>query len=399
MMRFTHPLPLSLYIHYPWCVQKCPYCDFNSHDFKPGVDLVSQEQAYLQALVKQLESILPMIWGRPIQSIFFGGGTPSLMSVEGLDWLMSQLRALLGFGSDIEITLEANPGTVDEAKFTGFRQAGINRLSIGIQSFNADHLKALGRIHNDHQAWSAIEAAKLAGFDNFNLDLMFALPGQTLEQASQDVAQALSAQPNHISHYQLTLEPNTPFYRQPPVLPDEDLAWDMQLACQQQLKQAGYEHYEVSAYAKPGQQSRHNLNYWTFGDYIGLGAGAHGKLTLPQTAEIWRSQMPASPGAFVHLLDKPADPTTRPGGSPSYGRWHTVAENEVTFEFMLNALRLQHGFDLDLFNARTGLDLDLIKSKLAQMVEENWIIRTENQLELTPQGQKYLNSLIELFLE
>lgn len=399
MMRFTQPLPLSLYIHYPWCVQKCPYCDFNSHDLKPGVDLVSQEQAYLQALVKQLESILPMIWGRPIQSIFFGGGTPSLMSVEGLDWLMSQLRALLGFGSDIEITLEANPGTVDEAKFVGFRQAGINRLSIGIQSFNADHLKALGRIHNDHQAWSAIEAAKLAGFDNFNLDLMFALPGQTLEQASQDVAQALSAQPNHISHYQLTLEPNTPFYRQPPVLPDEDLAWDMQLACQQQLKQAGYEHYEVSAYAKPGQQSRHNLNYWTFGDYIGLGAGAHGKLTLPQTAEIWRSQMPASPGAFVHLLDKPADLTTRPGGSPSYGRWHTVTENEVTFEFMLNALRLQHGFDLDLFNARTGLDLDLIKPKLAQMVEENWIIRTENQLELTPQGQKYLNSLIELFLE
>lgn len=399
MMKFSQPLPLSLYIHYPWCVQKCPYCDFNSHDLNPNVDAQEQEKRYLAAIIKQMEATLPMVWGRPIQTIFFGGGTPSLMSVEGLDWLMSQLRALLGFSADIEVTLEANPGTVDEAKFVGFRQAGINRLSMGIQSFNADHLNALGRIHNDHQAWSAIEAAKLAGFENVNLDLMFALPGQTLEQALADVEKAISAQPNHLSHYQLTLEPNTPFYRQPPILPDEDLAWDMQQACQQRMAEAGYEHYEVSAFAKPGKQSRHNLNYWTFGDYIGLGAGAHGKLTLPQTAEIWRSQMPASPGGYMHLLENPAVDTTRPGGLANYGRWQTVAENEVAFEFMLNALRLQQGFELDLFAARTGLPLERIKSKLAQMEFENWTICANNRLELTNQGQKYLNTLIELFLE
>lgn len=270
MLQFTQAIPLSLYIHYPWCVQKCPYCDFNSHQAKQ--DLAQQEQAYLNALVRQCEQMLPWIWGRPIHSIFFGGGTPSLMSVEGLDWLMSQLRALLGFAPEIEITLEANPGTVDEAKFIGFRQAGINRLSMGIQSFNPQHLNALGRIHDDNQAWSAIEKAKQAGFGNFNCDLMFALPNQTLEQALDDLTRLISAQPSHISHYQLTLEPNTPFYRQPPRLPDEDLAWEMQLACQAVLKQAGYQHYEVSAFSQTGRQAHHNLNYWQFGDYLGLGA-------------------------------------------------------------------------------------------------------------------------------
>ncbi len=395
-MLFTQPLPLSLYIHYPWCVQKCPYCDFNSHQAKN--DLVSQEQLYLQALVKQLELTLPMIWGRPISSIFFGGGTPSLMSVEGFDWLMSQLRALLGFSPDIEVTLEANPGTVDVAKFAGFRQAGVNRLSLGVQSFNDTHLKALGRIHDSQQAWLAIEAAKSVGFSNFNLDLMFALPAQTLEQAMADVEQAIQLAPTHLSHYQLTLEPNTPFYRQPPVLPDEDLAWEMQLACQARLKQAGYQHYEVSAFSQPGRECVHNLNYWQFGDYLGLGAGAHGKLTLPQTAEIWRSQMPASPGAYLEMMQRvPQSELNIP--PRAMGRWSTVDNQDAIFEFMLNALRLQQGFDLSLLSERTGLDVQIIESKLAQIELENWGQLSNNRLQLTEKGQNYLNTVIELFLQ
>ena len=388
-MQFTQPLPLSLYVHYPWCVQKCPYCDFNSHQAK--ADLQQQETAYIDGVIRQLETTLPMIWGRPIRSVFFGGGTPSLMSVEGFERLMSQFRALLGLSPDTEVTLEANPGTVDQAKFDGFFQAGANRLSIGVQSFNPEHLKALGRIHDEHQAWSAIEAARSAGFKRLNLDLMFALPNQTLAQALEDIEQALSAQPDHISHYQLTLEPNTPFYRQPPILPDEDLAWDMQSACQNRLIESGYEHYEVSAFAKPNQACRHNLNYWQFGDYIGLGAGAHGKITLPQTGEIWRSQMPASPGAYIEMMSK-ADLTTRPG------RWQKVEAPEVVFEFMLNALRLQKGFDLALFSQTTGLKIDIIQSKLEQLESNNWIKRSDARLELTPEGQRYLNSLIEVFL-
>ena len=390
MLQFSQPLPLSLYIHYPWCVQKCPYCDFNSHQAK--ADLVEQERVYLQALVKQCEQLLPWVWGRPIQSIFFGGGTPSLISIEGLDWLLSQLRSLLGFSPAIEITLEANPGTVDEAKFVGFRQAGINRLSIGIQTFHPEQLKALGRIHDSNQAWSAIESAKAAGFTNFNCDLMFALPNQTLAQALADVQQLIRAQPTHISHYQLTLEPNTPFYRQPPVLPDEDLAWEMQLACQSELKQAGYQHYEVSAFAQPGRQAVHNLNYWQFGDYLGLGAGAHGKITLPQTGEIWRTQMPASPGAYLQTMQN-AELSTRPG------RWQTVETEELAFEFMLNALRLQQGFPLDLFSARTGLPLAQIQPQLDRLASEGLIGLTNADLVVTPHGQTYLNSVIERFLD
>lgn len=313
------------------------------------------------------------------------------MSVEGLDWLMSQLRALLGFAPEIEITLEANPGTVDEAKFIGFRQAGINRLSMGIQSFNPQHLNALGRIHDDNQAWSAIEKAKQAGFSNFNCDLMFALPNQTLEQALDDVTRLISAQPSHISHYQLTLEPNTPFYRQPPRLPDEDLAWEMQLACQAVLKQAGYQHYEVSAFSQTGRQAQHNLNYWQFGDYLGLGAGAHGKISLPQMGEVWRTQMPASPGAYVQTMQQ-AD-RSRPG------RWQQVEADDLVFEFMLNTLRLQQGFELDLFSARTGLSLDRIQPILARLQQEGWILLSGDWLNLTPQGQTYLNSLIEQFLD
>ncbi|WP_373019590.1 radical SAM family heme chaperone HemW [Thiomicrorhabdus sp.] len=382
-MNFTQPIPLSLYVHYPWCVQKCPYCDFNSHTLKQNAD----EAAYIETMLKQLEQTLPLIWGRPIKSIFFGGGTPSLISEAGLNRFMSQARALLGFGPEIEITLEANPGTVDFGKFDGFRQAGINRLSMGIQSFADDKLQALGRIHSSQEAHKAIEAARKAGFENFNLDLMFALPNQSLEQAIADVETAIEFEPPHLSHYQLTLEPNTPFYKQPPVLPDEDLAWEMQQACQQRLAEAGYRHYEVSAYAQPNRACRHNLNYWEFGDYIGLGAGAHGKITSPPEGKIWRTQMPASPGGYVEEMMR-----------PNPGRITLVGEMDAVFEFMLNALRLQDGFDLQLFNLRTGLPLSLIQSQLDEMESKRWAQIENNHLRLTALGQQYLNDVVGLFL-
>lgn len=382
-MKFTQTLPLSLYVHYPWCIQKCPYCDFNSHTL--GED---QETAYLSAMLRQLEQTLPSIWGRQIQTIFFGGGTPSLMSEQGLTHFLSQLRALLGFSPEIEITLEANPGTVDFEKFAGFREAGINRLSMGVQSFDDEKLKALGRIHSSEEAYRAVEAAKQAGFDNFNLDLMFALPNQTLEQAVKDVETALSLEPPHLSHYQLTLEPNTPFYKQPPPLPEEDLAWEMQLACQERLKQAGYEHYEVSGYTQPGRFCRHNLNYWQFGDYIGLGAGAHGKMTDAPQGQIWRTQMPASPGGFIQMI-----------GEGKIGRKTLVESDEVIFEFMLNALRLQQGIALEYFTQSTGLDLSEIRPKLAKLVEQDWLESVEDRIQLTPKGQQFLNDVLQVFLE
>ena len=382
-MKFTQPIPLSLYVHYPWCVQKCPYCDFNSHTLKKEID----EAAYIDALIKQLEQTLPMIWGRPIKSIFFGGGTPSLISETGLNRFMSQARALLGFGPEIEVTLEANPGTVDFEKFAGFREAGINRLSMGIQSFADDKLKALGRIHSADEAKQAIAAARNAGFDNFNLDLMFALPNQTLAQAIADVEQAIAFEPPHLSHYQLTLEPNTPFYKQPPVLPDEDLAWEMQQACQQILAKAGYQHYEVSGYAKPNHPCQHNVNYWEFGDYIGLGAGAHGKITVPPEGKIWRTQMPASPGGYVEEMTR-----------PNPGRTSLVSDSDAVFEFMLNALRLQDGFDLNLFELRTGLPISKIQTQLTEIQQKGWVEIYQNHLKLTAKGQQYLNDVVGVFL-
>lgn len=381
-MNFTQPVPLSLYVHYPWCIQKCPYCDFNSHTL--GQD---QEQRYIQALIRQLEQTLPDIWGRPIQSIFFGGGTPSLMSEAGLDMFLSQARALLGFQPDIEITLEANPGTVDFEKFSGFHQAGVNRLSMGIQSFDDEKLRDLGRIHSSDEAYKAVEAAKSAGFDNFNLDLMFALPNQTLAQALHDVEMALALEPPHLSHYQLTLEPNTPFYKNPPVLPEEDLAWEMQVACQAALSEAGYHHYEVSAYAKNNQVCRHNLNYWQFGDYIGLGAGAHGKITQPPLGEIWRTQMPASPGGYMNMIE---------GGD--MGRQHVLSDDDALFEFMLNALRLQDGFPLPLFTLRTGLPIKVIEPQLENMISKGWAEQNQDNLQLTQTGKTYLNEVLQLFL-
>jgi putative oxygen-independent coproporphyrinogen III oxidase len=383
-VNFTQPLPLSLYVHYPWCVQKCPYCDFNSHTLKTEIN----ETAYIDALITQLERILPQVWGRPIKSIFFGGGTPSLISEEGLNRFLSQARALLGFSPEIEITLEANPGTVDFEKFAGFYQAGVNRLSMGIQSFDDEKLKALGRIHSADEAHKAIEAAKSAGFKNFNLDLMFALPNQSLEQAISDVEQALSYQPPHLSHYQLTLEPNTPFYKNPPVLPNDDLAWEFQQACQDKIAQAGYEHYEVSAYAQKGRVCLHNVNYWQFGDYIGLGAGAHGKITMAPEGRIFRTQMPASPGGYVEAMKQ-----------QNAGRTHWLEEGDAIFEFMLNALRLQQGFDLQLFSLRTGLPTSVIEKTLLDLQEQGFITLNEEQcLKLTAKGQQYLNDVVGAFL-
>ena len=382
-MQFTQPLPLALYVHYPWCVQKCPYCDFNSHTLKTEVD----EAAYIDAMIKQLEQQLPDIWGRPIRSIFFGGGTPSLISEEGLNHFLSQARALLGFGPEIEITLEANPGTVDYQKFAGFYEAGINRLSMGVQSFDDNKLKALGRIHSAAEVHKAIEAAKKAGFTNFNLDLMFALPNQTLEQAVVDVKRALSFEPPHLSHYQLTLEPNTPFYKNPPVLPHDDLAWEMQIACQEVIAYAGYQHYEVSAYAQKNRACHHNLNYWQFGDYIGLGAGAHGKITMAPQGFIYRTQMPASPGGYVESVN-----------SGKFGRKQVLEQTDVVFEFMLNALRLQNGFEFSLFERHTGLKIDKILAKLTYFETQKWAKITHEKLILTDKGKQYLNYLIEQFL-
>lgn len=344
--------------------------------------------AYLQAMITQLEGLLPQIWGRPIKSIFFGGGTPSLISEQGLNWFLSQARARLGFGPEIEITLEANPGTVDYEKFAGFYQAGINRLSMGIQSFSDEKLKALGRIHSADEADKAIQAAKAAGFTNFNLDLMFALPGQSLQQAVADVEKALSYQPPHLSHYQLTLEPNTPFYKNPPVLPNDDLAWEMQQACQEVIAQAGYHHYEVSAYAQSEKQCQHNLNYWQFGDYIGLGAGAHGKITMAPEGRVFRTQMPASPGGYVETIN-----------SGKTGRTTWLSDEDAVFEFMLNALRLQGGFELSLFEQRTGLQLEKIEPTLKKLTEQKLInINESGWLKLTPQGQIYLNNVVSTFL-
>lgn len=385
MPEFRGSPPLSLYVHVPWCVQKCPYCDFNSHEARGGIP----ESDYVAALVADIESALPLLWGRTVSSIFFGGGTPSLLSGQALDSLLTAIRTLLPVLPTAEVTLEANPGTVEAGKFAAFRDAGINRLSLGIQSFNPTHLKALGRIHDDIDARRAIEIAA-AHFDNFNLDLMYGLPGQTLEQALHDVETALSFAPTHLSCYQLTLESNTAFAVAPPVLPDPDHCADMQEAIEERLAVAGFVHYETSAFAQPGKQCRHNLNYWTFGDYLGIGAGAHGKLTLfeggawkVQRQMRWKQpkQYLAKAGERVFIQDE-----------------FPVAPAELPFEFMMNALRLNQGFDASLFETRTGLPLMRIENELRKAERDGLIERPPGLIAPTPRGQRYLNRLLESFL-
>jgi oxygen-independent coproporphyrinogen-3 oxidase len=373
--------PLSLYIHWPWCVRKCPYCDFNSHESNGPIP----EQAYLDALRADLESALPLIWGRKIHTVFIGGGTPSLMSAAGLERLMSDLRTLLPLALDAEITMEANPGTFEAEKFKAFRDSGINRLSIGIQSFNSAHLAALGRIHDEKEAMRAVEIAH-ANFDNFNLDLMYALPHQTLAEARHDIRTALDAAPPHLSLYHLTMEANTVFAKYPPALPSDDESADIQDMILETMAGAGYEHYEVSAYAKPGRRARHNLNYWTFGDYLGIGAGAHSKLSFPH--RVLRQARFKQPASFMEAAKQ--------GNAVS--EEHEIARADMGFEFMLNTLRLVDGFDPNLFFERTGVPINAIDKPLDAAEAKGLIYRDFKLIKPTELGQRFLNDLQEMFL-
>jgi putative oxygen-independent coproporphyrinogen III oxidase len=373
--------PLSLYIHWPWCVRKCPYCDFNSHESSGPLP----EQAYLDALRADLEASLPLIWGRKIQTIFIGGGTPSLMSAAGLERLMSDVRTLLPLALDAEITMEANPGTFEIEKFKSFRASGINRLSIGIQSFNGRHLQALGRIHDEREALRAVEIAH-AHFDNFNLDLMYALPGQTLAEAQQDLDTALGFAPPHLSLYHLTMEPNTVFAKYPPQLPSDDESADIQDMIAQRTAAAGYGHYEVSAYAQPGRQARHNLNYWEFGDYLGIGAGAHSKLSFPH--RVLRQARYKQPASFIEAAQR---------GNAVHEE-HEIGRDEMGFEFMLNTLRLTGGFNPNLFGERTGMSINAIDKALDAAEAKGLIYRDFKLIKPTELGQRFLNDLQEMFL-
>ena len=374
--------PLALYVHVPWCVRKCPYCDFNSHEARDAIP----ENAYVAALIADLQSALPLIWGRPLVSVFFGGGTPSLLSPPAIDELIAAFRALAMLSPAAEITLEANPGAVEAEKFAGFRAAGVNRLSLGIQSFDDAHLKALGRIHD---AAEARRAARLAGdhFDSFNLDLMYGLPGQTGEQALTDVETALAFAPPHLSCYQLTLEPNTRFAAFPPQLPDDDRCADMQEAIEARLAAAGYANYETSAFARTGHQCRHNLNYWHFGDYLGIGAGAHSKLTLHD--RVLRQMRWKHPGAYLENVR---------AGSPAQ-ETNEVARGQLPFEFLMNALRLAAGFPPALFEARTGQPVSRILPQLRAAAADGLIDLVPERIAPTPRGRRFLNVLLERFLD
>jgi oxygen-independent coproporphyrinogen-3 oxidase len=380
-LNLTALPPLALYIHWPWCVRKCPYCDFNSHESKEPLP----EQAYLDALRADLEQSLPLIWGRKIHTVFIGGGTPSLISAAGLDRLMSDLRTLLPLDLDAEITMEANPGTFEAEKFKAFRASGINRLSIGIQSFNSRHLQALGRIHDAEEAIRAVGIAQ-ANFDNFNLDLMYALPGQTLAEAQADIDMALSFAPPHLSLYHLTMEPNTVFAKYPPELPGDDESADIQDMIAERTAAAGYEHYEVSAYAKPGHRARHNLNYWKFGDYLGIGAGAHSKLSFPH--RVLRQARYKQPASFMEAAGK----------GNAVAEEHELARADLGFEFMLNALRLTEGFDPNLFGERTGMPINAIEKALNAAEAKGLIYRDFRVIRPTELGQRFLNDLQEMFL-
>ena len=373
--------PLSLYVHFPWCVKKCPYCDFNSHEVKGSFP----ETEYLNALRADLEAALPLIWGRKIYTIFIGGGTPSLLSAAGLDRLLSDIRTLLPLDGNIEITMEANPGTFEAEKFRAYRASGVNRLSIGIQSFNSKHLQALGRIHDGDQAQRAVDIAQ-QHFDNFNLDLMYALPGQTLAEAQTDLARAIGYAPPHLSLYHLTLEPNTLFAKYPPSLPDDDASADMQDMIAQQTAAAGYEHYEVSAYAQPGRQARHNLNYWQFGDYLGIGAGAHSKLSFPH--RIVRQMRYKHPQTYL---------TQSAAGNP-IAESAEIERDALGFEFMLNTLRLNAGFAPNLFAERTGLGIGAIEAALNDAEKRGLLQRDHQNIAPTALGRRFLNDLQQIFL-
>ncbi|HEX5125634.1 MAG TPA: radical SAM family heme chaperone HemW [Rhodocyclaceae bacterium] len=377
------PPPLALYIHFPWCIRKCPYCDFNSHAVR---DNGIPETDYLNALEADLQAALPNVWGRRVISIFIGGGTPSLISTAGLDRLLTTVRTLLPLAADAEITLEANPGTIEAGKFAEFRAAGINRVSLGIQSFDDRQLQRLGRIHDSREARAAIEQAA-RHFDTWNIDLMYALPQQTLAEAQADVEAALRYAPPHMSCYHLTLEPNTLFHRSPPSLPDEDASADMQDMIEAYLAEAGYQHYETSAFAKSGHRCRHNLNYWSFGDYLGIGAGAHGKLS--HHTGIVREMRHKHPNAYL-------EGATR---GDFIQEQRSITARELPFEFMMNALRLIDGVPRSQFQATTGLPLEAIEAKLIVARERGLLFIDDTHLRPTERGRHFLNDLLEIFLD
>lgn len=376
-------VPLSLYIHMPWCVRKCPYCDFNSHAVPDGKLSLDLEQEYLQALVADFKTQIDFAQGRAIHSVFIGGGTPSLISAKGYQWLFAQLKALLAFEEDCEITLEANPGTVEHDPFAGYLEAGINRLSIGVQSFNADHLKKLGRIHSDDDAVSAIQHAKEAGFARVNVDLMHGLPEQTLEQAMLDLKLAVESGATHVSWYQLTIEPNTVFFRTQPVLPVDDVLEDIQEQGEAYLTAQGFVNYEVSAWRKE-KPSAHNLNYWQFGDYLAIGAGAHGKVTQPEG--VYRFQKTRLPKDY--LAKVPAE----------HLQFKRIEDADLPFEFMMNALRLNDGVDASLYAERTGLDLAELNEKLIPLRQRQLMLNDLSRISCTEQGHVFLNSVLEELL-
>ena len=368
--------PLALYVHIPWCVRKCPYCDFNSHERTGALP----EAGYVEKLLRDLESLLPSVWGRRLSSLFIGGGTPSLFAPESIDALLSGVRARLPVEPGAEITLEANPGTVEAARFRGFREAGVNRISVGVQSFDDAMLRALGRIHGAGEARRAVDAA-LAAFDNVNLDLMYGLPGQSLAMARADIEAGVATGVPHLSAYQLTIEPNTVFFSKPPRLPEHDLCADMQAMIEEVLGENRFEHYETSAFARPGHRCRHNLNYWQFGDYLGIGAGAHGKISFPD--RITRHEWAKQPASYM----KEASVQHR-----------EIEPRELPFEFMLNALRLPYGFSSSLFEERTGLPFTAISRPLQAAEEKGLIERDLKQVRPTLKGQRFLNELLQLFL-
>jgi len=374
--------PLSLYVHLPWCIKKCPYCDFNSHEMA-GADM--PEQRYIDALIADLEASLPLIWGRSVHSIFIGGGTPSLFSPEAIDRLLGELRARLRLDADCEITLEANPGTFEKDRFRAFRSAGVTRLSVGVQSFNDEHLKALGRVHDRAQAIAAVEEAA-ASFETFNLDIMYALPGQSLAGLEKDMRQALALSPPHISIYHLTIEPNTYFAKFPPVIPEEDLAYAMLDRITEMTAQAGMQRYEVSAYAKPGHRCFHNLNYWQFGDYLGIGAGAHSKLSFAH--RIVRQVRWREPKLY---MDKAL-------AGQAVTQENEISRADLPFEFMLNALRLRDGFKLQDFAEKTGLPVSVLQTGLDEADRKGLIERDLISLRPTERGFDFLNDLQSLFL-
>jgi coproporphyrinogen III oxidase-like Fe-S oxidoreductase len=398
--------PLALYVHIPWCARKCPYCDFNSHEARAPVP----EERYVAALIADLEQALPQVWGRRVHSVFLGGGTPSLFSARGVDAILSAVRARLALAPDAEVTLEANPGSAEAEKFRDFRAAGVNRLSLGIQSFDPRHLKSLGRIHDDREARRAIEIA-LRNFDNVNLDIMYGLPGQTVEDALADIEAALGFDPPHLSCYHLTIEPNTYFHRFPPRLPDDETAAAIEEAIAAKLAAAGYDHYETSAYAKrggsaliekppgelliphpssliPARSARcaHNLNYWMFGDYVGIGAGAHGKLSYPD--RVVREVRVRHPERYLEAAE---------GGHPVQEH-QVVRPDDLPFEFMMNALRLNEGFALALFAERTGLPLTAVLRELDEAERRGLIVRDHARVAPTPLGRRFLNDLLQIFL-